>query len=315
VAGYRLEKLLRTLFELCDPDPRASFKIVGEQIDGAFTFEGTDYLFEGKWQQELVSAADLDILAGKVSRKLDNTLGLFLSVNGFSEDGKWRVENGEWRMENGEWSMENGNSGNSQFSTLNSQLKNIRLPGFHGECEVKRLGDVAEIVMGQSPSSSNYNKQGDGFPLIQGNADVSNRKTIARVFTTQITKKGRIGDILMSVRAPIGEMSRATFDVCLGRGVCAIRFPNDFLYHCLIFLEPTWAKHSKGSTFDSVNSNDVKAVEIRLPADDDEQSAIAAVLSDMDAELAALEARRDKTRALKQAMMQELLTGRVRSVN
>ena len=85
--GYRLETLLRTLFELCDLDPRASFKIDGEQIDGAFTFEGTDYLFEGKWQQELVSAADLDVLAGKLSRKLDNTLGLFLSVNGFSEDG------------------------------------------------------------------------------------------------------------------------------------------------------------------------------------------------------------------------------------
>jgi hypothetical protein len=85
--GYKLEKLLRTLFELCDLDPRASFKIVGEQIDGAFSFEGTDYLFEAKWQQELVAAADLDVLAGKLSRKLDNTLGLFLSINGFSDDG------------------------------------------------------------------------------------------------------------------------------------------------------------------------------------------------------------------------------------
>jgi hypothetical protein len=85
--GYKLEKLLRTLFELCDLDPRASFKIVGEQIDGAFSFEGTDYLFEAKWQQELVSAGDLDVLAGKLSRKLDNTLGLFLSINGFSDDG------------------------------------------------------------------------------------------------------------------------------------------------------------------------------------------------------------------------------------
>lgn len=85
--GYQLEKILRGLFELFDLDPRASFKITGEQIDGAFTFDGTDYLFEGKWQQELVSAADLDVLAGKLSRKLDNTLGLFLSVNGFSDDG------------------------------------------------------------------------------------------------------------------------------------------------------------------------------------------------------------------------------------
>lgn len=187
-----------------------------------------------------------------------------------------------------------------------------RLPRFNGEWEVKRLGELAVIVMGQSPSSSNYNTRGDGLPLIQGNADVAERKTIARVFTTQITKRGRSGDILMSVRAPVGAVSRATFDVCLGRGVCGIRFPNDFLYHCLIFLEPTWARHSKGSTFDSINSNDLKAVEIRLPADAAEQTAIATVLSDMNTELAALEQRRDKTRALKQAVMQELLTGRTR---
>jgi hypothetical protein len=85
--GYRLEKILKTLFEIFDLDPRASFKIVGEQIDGAFTFEGTDYLFEGKWQQEPVAAAELDSLSGKLSRKLDNTIGLFLSINGFSDDG------------------------------------------------------------------------------------------------------------------------------------------------------------------------------------------------------------------------------------
>ena len=189
-----------------------------------------------------------------------------------------------------------------------------RLPGFHGEWEVKRLGDVAEIVMGQSPSSAYYNTRGDGLPLIQGNADVSNRKTVLRVFTTEVTKRARAGDILMSVRAPVGEVSHVTFDACLGRGVCAIRFPNNFLYHYLVFLELTWAKHSKGSTFDSVNSNDVKAVEIEFPMDVDEQAAIASVLSDMDAELALLEARLEKTYDLKQAMMQELLTGKTRLV-
>ena len=189
-----------------------------------------------------------------------------------------------------------------------------RLPGFHGEWEVKRLGEVAEIVMGQSPSSSNYNTTGTGLPLIQGNADIDNRKTIKRIFTIQITKRGRSGDILMSVRAPVGEVSRAVFDVCLGRGVCAIRYDNDFMYHYLIYLEPTWAKHSKGSTFDSVNSADVKALEVHLPPKLPEQTAIAEVLTEMDAELAALEQRREKTRALKQAMMQELLTGKTRLV-
>lgn len=85
--GYRLERILYRLFELFDLDPKASFKAVGEQIDGAFTFEGTDYLLEAKWQREPVRASDLDSLAGKLSRKLDNTLGLYLAVNGYSEDG------------------------------------------------------------------------------------------------------------------------------------------------------------------------------------------------------------------------------------
>jgi hypothetical protein len=85
--GFILERLLRDLFELFDLDPKASFRLVGEQIDGAFTFEGIDYLLEAKWQNELVGIQDLDAFSGKLSRKLENTLGLFLSMNGYSEDG------------------------------------------------------------------------------------------------------------------------------------------------------------------------------------------------------------------------------------
>lgn len=84
--GYRLEKILKELFQLFDLDPKASFRITGEQIDGAFSFEGTDYLLEAKWQKNPIDAKELDSLAGKLSRKLDNTLGLYLSINGYSED-------------------------------------------------------------------------------------------------------------------------------------------------------------------------------------------------------------------------------------
>ena len=187
-----------------------------------------------------------------------------------------------------------------------------RLPGFSGEWEVKQLGDIAEIIMGQSPSSANYNSKGEGLPLIQGNADIFNRKTIKRVFTTEVTKRGQYGDIIMSVRAPVGEVSRATFDICLGRGVCAIRYSNDFLYHALIAKESTWAKLSKGSTFDSVNSADIKAFDIEMPADYAEQTAITSILSNMDSEIAALEEKLAKASQIKQGMMQELLTGRIR---
>jgi hypothetical protein len=84
--GFQLEKILKQLFEVFDLDPKASFRITGEQIDGAFTFDKTDYLFEAKWQKNSSSIEDLDAFSGKLSRKLENTLGLFLSINGFSED-------------------------------------------------------------------------------------------------------------------------------------------------------------------------------------------------------------------------------------
>jgi hypothetical protein len=84
--GFSFEKIVKELFALFDLDPKASFKIQGEQIDGAFTFENNDYLFEGKWQQELCNIQDLDAFSGKLTRKLDNTLGLFCSINGFSDD-------------------------------------------------------------------------------------------------------------------------------------------------------------------------------------------------------------------------------------
>lgn len=84
--GFTLEKIIREIFELFDLDPKASFRIVGEQIDGAFTFENTDYILEAKWQQDLVGIKELDAFNSKIARKLDNTLGLFISINGFSED-------------------------------------------------------------------------------------------------------------------------------------------------------------------------------------------------------------------------------------
>lgn len=84
--GFKLEKIIKELFLLFDLDPKASFRIAGEQIDGAFTFEGNDFLFEGKWQKELCGIKELDAFSGKLARKLDNTLGLFCSIDGFSED-------------------------------------------------------------------------------------------------------------------------------------------------------------------------------------------------------------------------------------
>ncbi len=191
-----------------------------------------------------------------------------------------------------------------------------RLPGFHGEWEVKRLQDLSEIVMGQSPDSKNYNRTGEGIPLIQGNADIEDRRSIARVWTTQLTKEGHAGDLLLTVRAPVGSVGRISERCCLGRGVCSLQPKQDadFLFHALVFAEPSWKVLEQGSTFTSANSTQVSAFSMQAPTTPAEQTVIAEVLTDMDAELAALEQRREKTRDLKQAMMQELLTGRTRLV-
>lgn len=84
--GYQLEKLLKDLFNLFDLDSKASFKIIGEQIDGMFTFENNDFLLEAKWHKDPIDISSLDSFSGKLSRRLENTLGLFISINGFSSD-------------------------------------------------------------------------------------------------------------------------------------------------------------------------------------------------------------------------------------
>ncbi|MDD9227513.1 restriction endonuclease subunit S [Aeromonas hydrophila] len=177
--------------------------------------------------------------------------------------------------------------------------------------DVAQLGEIVKLNMGQSPSSSNYNNKGIGMPLIQGNADILNRKTIIRNYTSQITKKAKKGDLILSVRAPVGEVAKAEFDCCIGRGVCAVQYKNDYLYQWLVSFETEWDKFSKGSTFDSINSEELRHIELIMPSDE-EQTAIATILSDMDNELQTLTQKLEKARALKQGMMQQLLTGKIR---
>jgi len=83
--GVELESLMRDLFELYDLAPRAAFKLQGEQIDGSFDLDHTAYIFEAKWTQAPVQPNALRDFAGKIERKLENTLGLFLAINGFTE--------------------------------------------------------------------------------------------------------------------------------------------------------------------------------------------------------------------------------------
>ena len=192
-----------------------------------------------------------------------------------------------------------------------------RLPGFSGEWTEKPLRGLATVTMGQSPPSTSYNLRGEGLPLIQGNADIADRQTLDRVWTTQASKRCDSGDLLLTVRAPVGTVAVARKAACLGRGVCGLKpiGSSAYLFHALVNAEDRWRILEQGSTFTAANSEQVGQFCLRVPTDESEQCAIATVLSDMDAEIAVLEHRRDKIRAVKQGMMQQLLTGQVRLVS
>ena len=190
-----------------------------------------------------------------------------------------------------------------------------RLAGFSGEWEKKRLDKVAEIIMGSSPKSSSYNYEKYGLPLLQGNADIKNRMSVPRVFTSQVTKECFVKDILLSVRAPVGTVAVSNHHACIGRGIAAIRAKEktsqEFLYQWLLAFEPRWQSFSQGSTFEAVNSNDIRSLVLLLPKLEEQQK-IAQVLSSADQEIETLQQKLNFFKEEKKALMQQLLTGKRR---
>ena len=176
------------------------------------------------------------------------------------------------------------------------------------------LADLASLTMGQSPSSEHYNSSGNGVPLIQGKADIKDRRTTARTWTTLAPKRGEAADLVLTVRAPVGSVAVAHSDICLGRGVCGVKPKGDagFLYQALIFAEDRWNRLEQGSTFTATNRRQVYDFSVLVPIDLCEQRAIADVLSDVDSLLASLDALIAKKRGVKKATLRQLLTGRTR---
>jgi type I restriction enzyme, S subunit len=187
----------------------------------------------------------------------------------------------------------------------------LRFPEFRSECEweMHALSSVATVVMGSSPKSEFYNEDHDGLPLLQGNADIKNRLSAPRIFTSEITKECHVNDILMSVRAPVGSVAKAIHHACIGRGIASIhsKKPNsqEFLYQWLLSYESSWASISQGGTFDAINSDDLKGVVLPTPLPTEQQK-IADCLSSLD-ELIAAQARKvNVLKTHKKGLMQQL---------
>ncbi len=151
---------------------------------------------------------------------------------------------------------------------------------------VQRLDAVCEILMGQAPDGDAYNDEKDGWPLIAGAGDFGDLYPAPKKYTTEASKLSKAGDIILGIRATIGEKVLSDGEYCLGRGVAGLRAKANldarYLWHWIEHIRPSLAAKGKGATFKQVNKQDIGELEIVLPPLP-EQRRIAAILDQADA--------------------------------
>ena len=148
-----------------------------------------------------------------------------------------------------------------------------------------KLQDIVDVTMGQSPKSEFYNNDGEGVPFLQGNRTFGFKYPTFDTFTTMVRKEAKAGDVIMSVRAPVGDLNITPVDICLGRGVCSLRMKNgnqEFLYYMMKYYIPQLMNKESGTVFGSVNRNDIIGLEIDIPNDAEKQEKISRFLSMLD---------------------------------
>jgi len=136
--------------------------------------------------------------------------------------------------------------------------------------QTKKLGDVCDVITGQSPEGNFYNKTGKGLPFYQGKKEFTEKYLgEPTTWTTKITKEANEGDVLISVRAPVGPVNFATNKICIGRGLSSIRsgkeIDKDFLFNFLQMFESEIVGNA-GAVFSSINKTQIENIEIPLPS-------------------------------------------------
>jgi len=181
----------------------------------------------------------------------------------------------------------------------------------------KHIGDLCEVIAGQSPEGKFYNTDGKGMPFYQGKKGFGEKFVEdPTTWTTQTTKVAREGDILMSVRAPVGPVNFATEEICIGRGLAAIRtkaeLNRDFLFYQLLHLQPEIAG-KEGAVFASINKSEIEALPVAF-APLPEQQRIVGILDEAFEGIATAKANAEKNlqnaRALFESHLQSVFTQR-----
>lgn len=149
---------------------------------------------------------------------------------------------------------------------------------------LKKLKDECYIVMGQSPSSEYYNQENSGIPFLQGRKTFGEKYPSIDTWTVKPSKIGTKNSVLMSVRAPVGDVNIAPFDICIGRGLASIKMKNNnnqYLYYLLKNNIDVIKKKSSGTVFDAINRSDLENLTLDFN-NEDEQLKIGKILNNID---------------------------------
>jgi type I restriction enzyme S subunit len=199
----------------------------------------------------------------------------------------------------------------------NVPLKETEIGMLPEEWEVVRLGDVADFVMGQSPPGSTYNEIGKGFPFLQGKAEFGPLHPIHIKHTTKPMKIAPKNSVLLSVRAPVGDVNLADIDYCIGRGLASLSLSegsNLFLFYVLSYLKGEIEKEGTGSTFKAITKIKLMNIKIPLPPLSTQQK-FASILSAIDQKIEAEENRKKALEDLFKTLLHNLMTAKIRVNN
>jgi len=178
------------------------------------------------------------------------------------------------------------------------------------------LGEIASVNSGQSPPSSMVNTDEKGIPFFQGCTEFGEVNPKPEKWIEQPLRIAQAGDILVSVRAPVGAFNMANQECCIGRGLAAIRCQNDliqrFLWHYMAIFASEMRRYSKGSTFDAINRNEILDFRLIMPSDEDEIRIINQILDSADNSITLQRRLLEKHEKIKLGLSNDLLSGDVR---
>lgn len=195
-------------------------------------------------------------------------------------------------------------------------IPTLRFPEFTGEWEEKKLGEIAEIIMGQSPAGDSYNTEGIGTPLINGPAEFTDKYPVKIKWTTEAKRCCQKHDILFCVRgSTTGRMNISNDNYCIGRGVAAIRenfnSKTSFIEFALIKNINTLLSLTSGSTFQNIDSKTLNDFLLYHPIIK-EQTKIASFLTAVDEKITQLKKKKTLLEQYKKGVMQQLFSQELR---